>query len=61
MYTNYISDNDCALLFFILVFLKLFYKPGYIDYSNNAYGCIKCSNDDTLLFFILVFLKLFYK
>lgn len=57
MGANYISDNDCTLLFFILVFLKLFYKPGYIDTQCSVKGY----NDDTLLFFILVFLKLFYK
>lgn len=56
-----VRHNDCALLFFILVFLLLFY-------DNSAIGIIKygrrginiCGKDDSLLFFILVFLKLFY-
>ncbi len=55
------SHNDCALLFFILIFLLLFY-------DNSAVGILKhgkrsvntCGRDDSLLFFILVFLKLFY-
>jgi len=58
-YSN--SHNDCAILFFILIFLLLFYDNsavGILKYGRR--GVNTCSKDDSLLFFILVFLKLFY-
>ncbi|NMA34994.1 MAG: hypothetical protein GX940_10695 [Clostridiaceae bacterium] len=54
-------NNDCTLLFFILVFLLLFYDNSAIGILRRGkYNVNTCSKDDSLLFFILVFLKLFY-
>ena len=54
-------NNDCTLLFFILVFLLLFYDNSAIGILKNGKRSVNtCDRDDTLLFFILVFLKLFY-
>ncbi|HOA55808.1 MAG: hypothetical protein GX385_07745 [Clostridiaceae bacterium] len=55
-------NNDCSLLFFILIFLLLFYDNSAIGILRHGKcGVNTCSRDDSLLFFILVFLKLFYR
>ena len=56
------GNNDCGLLFFILVFLLLFYDNSSLAvFSTGKRGVNTCKGDNTLLFFILVFLQLFYK
>lgn len=56
------TNNDCGLLFFILVFLLLFYDNSSLGVlSTGKRGINTCSGDSSLLFFILVFLKLFIK
>ena len=55
-----IGNNDCGLLFFILVFLLLFYDNSSLGIlSTGKRGVNTCKGDNTLLFFILVFLELF--
>lgn len=55
-------ENDCGLLFFILVFLLLFYDNSALAFfSTGKRGINTCKGDSSLLFFILVFLELFYK
>ena len=56
------GNNDCGLLFFILVFLLLFYDNSSLAVlSTGKRGVNTCKGDNTLLFFILVFLELFVK
>ena len=55
-------ENDCTLLFFILVFLLLFYDNSALGlFKSGKRGINTCRGDDSLLFFILVFLKLFWR
>ena len=54
------QNNDCELLFFILIFLLLFYDNRPLQYLKGLKVDCNYKPDCSILFFILIFLELFY-